>query len=61
MDRVERQDNNNDGWRNGADRRGNYNRRPKQHVIHNFDDVMGDYDFKYEIIDHGDGFQQSRG
>lgn len=67
LDRVERQDNNNDGWRNGADRIGNYDRRPEQHVIHNFDDfedvndVVGDDDFKHETIGHGDGFRQSRG
>jgi len=42
---------------------GNHNRRPERHVNHNLDDfddeedvIIGDDDFKHEIVGNGDGF-----
>jgi hypothetical protein len=56
FDRVKRHGNENDERRNEVDRRGNFNRRPEQHVNHNLDDfddknddVRGD-DFEDEAI-----------
>jgi hypothetical protein len=56
FDRVKWHGNENDKRRNEVDRRGNFNRRPKQHVNHNLDDfddknddVRGD-DFEDEAI-----------
>jgi len=63
LDRVKGWDNNNDGWKNMANWNGNHNRRPERHVNHNLDDfddeedvIIGDDDFKHEIVGNGDGF-----
>jgi hypothetical protein len=60
-------DNESDGLRNKADRRGNHVNRSKRRVNNNFDDFvddnvhMKDDEFDYVFAGHGDIFQLYRG
>jgi hypothetical protein len=63
LDRTERRDNNNEGWRNRANQRGTHVKRLEWHVNHSLDDfkdeddVIGDDDFEHETVSHEDGFR----
>ena len=56
-----------DGWKNRANWSGNHDRKPEWHLNHNLadfddeEDVIGDDDFKHEIVGNGDGFWQPKG